>query len=223
MGYNSMKNFLAFGVSLSLLFASACTTIDPFTGESKTSNTAKGTGIGAALGALGGLIVGDSERSVWTGAGIGALAGAGVGAYQDRQEQILRQELQQTGVSVSRRGDVIVLNMPSNVTFATDSDAVKADFYPVLVSVSRVLREFDQTLVNVNGHTDSDGDQGHNLDLSNRRAANVAQFLISQGNDIRRFRAIGFGETRPIASNASAEGKAANRRVEIEIDPRTAG
>ncbi len=210
-------------VALAALILSACTT-DPFTGQQKVSNTAIGAGTGAALGALGGLIVGKNtnaktRNAVLIGAGIGALAGGGVGAYQDRQEARLRQELQNTGVSVSRVGDEIVLNMPSNITFATGQADIKPEFFRVLNSVALVLKEFNRNLVNVYGHTDSDGSDAFNQQLSERRAVNVSQYLVSQGTDGRRYYVVGYGEERPIATNATASGKAQNRRVEIRLVP----
>ena len=208
---------------LGLLLIAGCTT-DPYTGQQKVSNTAVGAGTGAALGALGGLIVGkttkaDTRKSVLIGAGIGALTGGGIGAYQDRQEARLRSELRNTGVSITRSGDVIILNMPSNITFGTDQDVIRAEFYRVLNSVAIVLREYNQTLVNVYGHTDSDGSDTYNQALSERRAVNVARYLVQQGTDQRRYHVVGYGEERPIASNATAQGKQANRRVEIQLEP----
>lgn len=214
-------------VSFAGLVLAACTT-DPYTGQQKVSRTAIGAGAGAAVGALGGLLVGkttnaDTRKSVLIGAGIGALGGGGIGLYQDRQEAKLRAQLQNSGVSVTRQGDVIILNMPSNITFGSDQAGIRPEFYPVLNSVAQVLKEFNQTLVNVYGHTDSDGSDVYNQQLSERRAVNVAQYLVGQGTDTRRYHVVGYGETRPIASNASMEGKAQNRRVEIQIAPLTQG
>jgi len=214
-------------ITVASLAISACVTTDPYTGQQKASNTALGTGIGAAAGALGGLIVGeatdaDTRKSVLLGAGIGALTGGGIGLYMDHQEAELRAQLQGTGVSVTRVGDNIVLNMPSNVTFDTDQDTIKSQFHPVLSSVSLVLNKFNRTLVDINGHTDSDGSDDYNYNLSQRRATSVANFLSYSGIDPRRFVIRGYGESQPIASNATAAGKAANRRVEIQIVPLTA-
>ncbi|MFD0917456.1 OmpA family protein [Pseudahrensia aquimaris] len=211
--------------SIAALTLTACTT-DPYTGQQKVSRTAIGAGAGAAVGALGGLIVGkttnaSTRKSVLIGAGIGALTGGGVGLYQDRQEAKLREELANTGVSVTRQGDVIILNMPSNITFATDQADIRSEFFRTLNSVALVLKEFDQSLVNVYGHTDSDGSDSYNQQLSERRAVNVAQYLVQQGTDSRRYQVIGYGEAQPIASNATEEGKARNRRVEIQIAPLT--
>ncbi|HEV7418049.1 MAG TPA: OmpA family protein [Tianweitania sediminis] len=203
------------------LLVGACTT-DPYTGQQKISNTAGGAAIGAGLGALGGMLVGgDDRRNALIGAGIGALAGGAAGAYMDRQEAELRAQLQGTGVSVSRMGDRIVLNMPSNITFATDQDAVMPGFYGTLNAVALVLKKYNQTIVDVNGHTDSQGSDAYNYGLSQRRASSVADYLSAQGVDGRRFAVNGYGETQPIASNASEAGRAQNRRVEIYVTPIT--
>ncbi len=199
----------------------ACTT-DPFTGEQKVSNTAGGAALGALAGAgLGLLGGGNDRRNALIGAGIGALAGGAVGAYMDNQEAELRAQLQGTGVSVTRIGDQIVLNMPSNITFPTDQDAVKAAFYPTLNSVALVLKKFNRTTVDVYGFTDDTGSEQHNFDLSQRRALSVANYLSGQGVDSRRFAVTGFGESRPVASNATEAGRAQNRRVEIQLSPLT--
>ena len=221
---NSMiKKFLILAVSAA--FLNACTTTDPYTGEQKVSNTAGGAAIGAGVGAVAGLLIGHSPASrrnaALIGAGVGALAGAGIGNYMDQQESELRAQLQGTGVSVTRVGDRIILNMPSAITFDIDRDAVKPEFYPTLNSVAIVLRKFNRTLIDVNGHTDSTGSLQHNQDLSERRAGSVASYLSSQGIDQRRVSAVGFGPTQPVATNATEAGRAQNRRVEIQIAPIT--
>ncbi len=205
-------------------FAAACTT-DPFTGERQMSNTAGGALLGAGAGALVGLAVGGTgvaqRNAALIGAGVGPLAGGAIGAYMDQQEAELRAQLQGTGVSVTRNGDYIILNMPSNITFATDQDAVSTQFYPTLNSVALVVQKYNRTLIDVYGHTDSTGSDAHNLDLSQRRALSVASYLNAQGVDNRRFSIVGYGKTRPIASNATPEGRALNRRVEIQLFPLT--
>lgn len=203
----------------------ACST-DPYTGEQKASNTAIGAGTGALLGGAAGALLGATTKlktgnTALIGAGLGALAGGGVGLYMDNQETKLRQRLEGSGVSVTRQGDNIILNMPSNITFASDQSDIKPNFYEVLNSVALVLKEFNQTLVDVNGHTDSDGSDQYNEELSSRRANAVAQYLVSQQLDSQRFSVQGLGESQPVASNASASGKAQNRRVEIQIVPLT--
>ena len=207
------------------LLVAACTT-DPFTGEQKISNTAIGAGTGALLGTATGLIIGQNtsastRKAMLIGAGVGALAGGGVGLYMDNQEAKLRQRLEGSGISVTREGEDIILNMPSNVTFATDSADLKPKFFETLNSVAIVLDEFNRTLVDVTGHTDSTGSAGHNQQLSERRAATVAEYLVAQGNNPQRFQVIGMGQNEPIASNSTAEGRAENRRVEIRIVPLT--
>jgi len=202
-----------------------CQTLDPYTQESKTSRATKGAAIGAAAGAVVGLISGDDaverRQHAMIGAGIGALAGGAVGNYQDRQEAELRAELQGTGVSVTRMGDNITLNMPGNVTFATDSADLSPAFFDVLTSVSKVLQEFDKTVVEVAGHTDSTGSDSYNQTLSVRRATSVAQYLQSHGIRSERLLTVGMGESRPVADNGTADGRQANRRVEITMVPLT--
>jgi outer membrane protein OmpA-like peptidoglycan-associated protein len=201
--------------------AAGCTT-DPYTGQQKISNTAAGAGLGAVAGAgLGLLAGGDDRRNALVGAGIGALAGGGIGLYMDQQEAELRAQLQGTGVSVTRNGNQIILNMPSNITFDTDQDQVKSEFYATLNSVGLVLKKFNQTLVDVYGHTDNTGSDSYNQALSQRRASSVASYLTSQGIDGRRFYVNGLGESQPIASNGSESGRAQNRRVEIQLTPLT--
>lgn len=180
-----------------LVFTAACTTTDPFTGQQRVSNTAGGAALGAAAGAgLGLLAGGDDRRNALIGAGIGAIAGGAVGNYMDRQQAELRAQLQGTGVSVTRVGNNIILNMPSNITFATDQDQVVPAFFPTLDSVALVLQRYNQTLINVYGHTDSTGDDSYNQALSQRRAQSVANYLGGRGVNPQRFLVSGFGESR---------------------------
>ncbi|EKF41062.1 OmpA family protein [Nitratireductor indicus] len=204
------------------LTAGCVTSTDPYTGQQKISNTAGGAALGALAGAGVGLLAGgDDRRNALIGAGIGALAGGAVGSYMDQQEAQLRGQLQGTGVSVTRQGDYIILNMPSNITFATDSSTIQPAFYGTLNSVALVLQKYNRTLVDVFGHTDSTGNDNYNLQLSQRRAGAVANYLTGQGVNGQRFAVIGEGETQPIASNATPEGRAQNRRVEIRLSPLT--
>jgi len=211
---------------LLIVFLSACTTLDPYTGEKKTSNAAKGAGIGAATGVAVGLITGDDsaerKKHALILAGIGALAGSGVGHYMDRQEMELRQQLEGSGVSVVRDGDNITLNMPGNVTFGVDSSEINGSFYSVLDSVAIVLNEYDQTLVEIAGHTDSTGSDQYNYQLSQKRSASVVTFLSYKDVRLDRMISVGVGETMPLADNNSELGREQNRRVEITIVPVTA-
>ncbi len=201
--------------------AAGCQTLDPYTGETKTSNTTKGAAIGAVAGTIGGIIVGGSRKQVLIGAGIGALLGGGVGAYMDKQEKELRERLQATGVSVTRSGDYIILNMPGNVTFPTNSSDVNANFYPVLDSVAIVVNKYEKTYVDVIGFTDSTGALDYNQALSERRAGSVASYLESQQVLQQRLVVSGRGPSNPIASNDTPDGRALNRRVEIVLTPLT--
>jgi outer membrane protein OmpA-like peptidoglycan-associated protein len=211
--------------ALAVAAVAACQTIDPYTGETKTSNATKGAAIGAATGAVIGAISGDNNRerrkNAAIGAGIGVLAGGGIGYYMDQQEARLRQQLAGTGVSVTRSGDQIILNMPGNVTFATNQADIRADFYPVLDSVALVLDEYDKTLVEVVGHTDSTGSDAINQPLSERRAASVGAYLRSRGVIPQRLATFGVGSKYPVADNGSTQGRALNRRVEITLVPLT--
>jgi outer membrane protein OmpA-like peptidoglycan-associated protein len=205
------------------VLASACTTIDPYTREERTARAQRQAVIGAVSGAVAGLITGDSsmerKKRALVGAGLGALAGAAVGSYMDRQEARLRDELERTGVSVTRIGDNITLNMPGNVTFETDSAGLNANFFEVLNSVGLVLNEFEQTVIEVAGHTDSTGSDAYNQSLSERRAAAVASYLQTRGVRADRIITVGMGESRPVATNETAAGRQANRRVELTLVP----
>lgn len=204
-----------------------CKTLDPYTGEEQTSKATRGALIGAAAGAVVGLASGDDavdrRQRALIGAGVGALAGGSVGYYMDRQEEKLRAELEGTGVSVTRMGDNITLNMPGNVTFATDSADLNPAFFEVLDSVGKVLREFDQTVVEVAGHTDDTGAETYNQALSERRAQSVSQYLQARRISNQRLITVGMGELRPAADNETAGGRQANRRVEITMVPLTMG
>jgi len=206
-------------ILLSSLLLNACTTIDPYTREEKTSNVVKGTAIGAVSGAVIGVLAGDNRKSAMIGAGIGALAGGGIGYYMDVEEAKLRQELESTGVSVTRVGNSVVLNMPGHITFETGSSAISADFYRVLNSIAKVFNEYEKTYIDIYGHTDSVGSSSYNMHLSQRRADAVSRYLQTRGVLSQRLLTRGMGEDYPIASNNTAGGKAQNRRVEIKLTP----
>ena len=218
-----VNRFLKVAVIAAAVFAVAgCETVNPYTNETQTSKAAKGAGIGAAAGAVVGLLTkGDKLQNALIGAGVGALAGGGVGYYMDVQEAKLRQRLEGTGVTVTRMGDNITLNMPSNITFALNSSDLNAQFFNALDGVSMVLKEYDKTVIEVAGHTDSSGSDQYNQSLSERRAQAVAGYLGSHGVKTQRLITIGAGEGHPVASNDTEQGRAANRRVELTIVPVT--
>ncbi len=202
-----------------VLFMVGCTTVDPVTGERETNRTGTGAIIGAIAGAAAGTLAGgDDRRNAMIGAGVGALAGAAIGNYMDRTYQNLRERLAGSGVGVTRvNQSQILLNFPADLTFDFNRDDVKGQFVPTLMDVGRILREYDQTTVDVYGHADSVGSDAYNQDLSERRAMNVASVLMQGGVIRQRIAVQGFGESRPIASNATDDGRARNRRVEVYI------
>ncbi len=214
-------------------FGSSCMTYDPYTDEQQVSKATWGSAIGVATGAAAGAAIGaisgddkkERRKRALIGAGAGAVtggvAGGAAGYYMDRQEAKLRQRLRGSGVSVTRAGDEILLNMPGHVTFPVDRDEIRPEFFETLSSVGLVLEEFDQTLVEVSGHTDSSGSDAHNRELSQRRAESVAEYLASQGVFRERLLPEGYGESHPIADNGSEPGRQQNRRVEITLSPLT--
>lgn len=219
------SKLLLAGTSIAILLGgAACTTMDPYSSAPRRNNTATG----AIAGALGGAALGyltntsnseQGRKNALIGAGIGALGGAAVGAYMDRQQRELEAELSGSGVGVARQGDNLVLRMPSDVTFASNQSTITPRFNSTLDDVAGVLNRYDQSIIDIVGHADSDGADDYNLNLSRQRASSVAQALVSRNVLADRLYVDGRGESAPIASNASAEGKAQNRRVEILIRP----
>jgi outer membrane protein OmpA-like peptidoglycan-associated protein len=212
--------------ALAVNLGAGCQTTDPYTGETKTTSATYGALIGAGAGAAVGMISGNDAKQrrqrALIGAGVGALAGGAVGAYMDKQEDELRKVMRDSGVTVTRKGDDIILNMPGNVTFRTDSADLNAQFYKVLDGVALVAKKYDKTIIEVAGHTDSTGTADYNRQLSQRRASSVAGYLASRGVAQARIMTAAGGEDHPIASNATDEGRAANRRVEVTLAPLTA-
>lgn len=212
--------FLTMAALSALVATSACTT-DPETGQQRLSKAAIG-GLGGAVGGylLGDLVGGRRDRTEKIlGAGIGGLAGAGIGAYMDKQERDLRARTAGTDVQVVRQGDNLLLNLPSGITFAYDSSTVQPQFRQTLDQVADILSQYKQTYIDVYGHTDSTGSDSYNQALSERRAVAVADYLASRGVQPARIGTRGFGKSQPIASNDTDAGRAANRRVEIKIVP----
>lgn len=198
-----------------------CETVDTSNGVKTSSKTKSGALIGAGAGAVLGALSNKNDRrkNAVIGAGIGALAGAGVGAYMDRQSKDLRAQLESRGVYVTRQGDNIILNLPSDVTFSTGSADIAGSFLPVLDDVATILNQYPSTYIDVVGHADSQGSDAFNLDLSERRANATAGYLVARKVKSERIYVAGMGESRPIASNDTAEGRAKNRRVEITLRP----
>jgi outer membrane protein OmpA-like peptidoglycan-associated protein len=209
-------------LSAMLLVATACTT-DPYTGQHTINRTAVGIGVGALGGyLLGDLVGGDHDRNAKViGVGIGALAGGVVGNYMDQQEAELRRQTAGTGVDVYRQGDELVLRMPSGITFPVDSYDIQPQFQSTLDQVAQTLSSYNQTYIDVLGHTDSTGSDAYNQTLSDRRAQSVSDYLAGHGVARARIGIRGYGESQPIASNETDTGRSENRRVEIKVVPIT--
>jgi outer membrane protein OmpA-like peptidoglycan-associated protein len=213
---------------IACLALSACSTFDPYTGDEKATNTAKGAGIGAGVAAVVAYIankdeddIGKRNRRILQAATGGAAIGGGIGDYMDTQEAELRKQLRGSGVSVERDGNNINLIMPGNITFSSSKANIEQNFYSVLDSVVLVLKEFDKTLIVVAGHTDSSGSDALNQRLSVQRAQSVSGYLSTAGILNDRIESIGFGEKQPVANNNTDAGKELNRRVEITLLPIT--
>jgi outer membrane protein OmpA-like peptidoglycan-associated protein len=200
-----------------------CAQMEDMATSPDKAKTRKGAAYGAAAGVAVGLLTGGGNKfqAAMIGAAVGAIAGGSVGYYMDKQEAKLRQQMAGTGVDVVRKGDNITLDMPGGVTFAFNSSDLNAQFHPVLDKVATTLAEYDKTVIEVAGHTDSVGSDTYNQQLSERRANSVAAYLAAHGVPQPRMVTVGAGEGHPVASNDTEEGRAANRRVEITIVPVT--
>jgi outer membrane protein OmpA-like peptidoglycan-associated protein len=207
------------------LLVTACTTTDPYTRETEASKASKGAAIGAGVAAVVAAIDNrdadsrDRNQRVLKSAAAGAAIGGGIGYYMDLQEAKLREQLENTGVSVQREGNNLTLVMPGHITFASDSSDLRGDVNEVLHSVSLVLTEFDKTTIEVSGHTDSTGSDSYNQLLSESRANSVAAQLRGEGVASARINTQGYGESRPVADNSADSGRRLNRRVELQLIP----
>ncbi|MFK7943258.1 MAG: OmpA family protein [Paracoccaceae bacterium] len=185
-------------------------------------NTAIGAAAGAAIGAAAGTLVGGNDRrNALVGAGIGLLAGAAVGQYLDQQQRDLEAGLAGTGAEVERQGDQLLVNLPSSITFDTGSAQIKPEFQSSLDQVAQTFNKYPESYVDVVGHTDSRGSDAYNQQLSERRSGAVSNYLSNRGVNSARLASFGQGESAPVASNDTTEGRAANRRVELRITPAT--
>jgi outer membrane protein OmpA-like peptidoglycan-associated protein len=214
------KSALLVAVAATVSLA-GCAAMEDFAQNPEKEKTRQGAGIGAAGGAVVGLLVGGGWEGALIGAGVGALAGGAVGNYQDKQEAKLRKQMAGTGVDVVRKGDNITLAMPGNVTFGFDSAALSPEFHAVLDQVAGTLVEYNQTVIQIAGHTDSTGSHAYNMNLSQQRAGSVKSYLAGRGVPAQRMQTIGAGPDHPVADNSSEAGRAQNRRVEITIVPVT--
>ena len=212
---------LLIAASTAVLLA-GCASQNPYDNQPPSSNkTATYGGLGELAGAAAGALISHDDRGkgALIGAAIGGASGAGYGYYADKQEAELRQSMQGTGVEVQRQGDQIKLIMPGNITFATDSSEIVSNFYAPLNNLASSFKQFNQNTIEIVGFTDSTGSRQYNMDLSQRRAQSVATYLTAQGVDGTRLSTRGAGPDQPIASNATADGRAQNRRVEVNLRP----
>ncbi|MDH1262030.1 OmpA family protein [Pseudomonas sp. GD03944] len=199
-----------------------CASQNPYDQSAPSSNrTATYGGLGALAGAAAGALINHDNRGkgALIGAAVAGAAGAGYGYYADKQEAELRRSMEGTGVEVQRQGDVIQLIMPGNITFATDSAEIASSFYTPLNNLANSFRQYNQNDIEVVGHTDSTGAHAYNMTLSQRRAQSVVTYLQAQGVDATRLSSRGMGPDQPVASNATADGRAQNRRVEVTLRP----
>ena len=214
-----MKRKLLHIVVCSALVASltSCASLD----TNQKQGTAVGAGVGAGLGAVVGQVIGRDTKGTLIGAGIGAalggLAGNQIGSYMDKQEQALRNAMAGSeAASVQRNQEVLTATFKGEAFFDHDSAVLLSGGYTEIARIARVLNQYNQTMIEVGGHTDSTGSEQYNQQLSMRRAEAVKNALVQQGVNPARIRAVGYGESRPISSNL-----AMNRRVEITIVPMT--
>lgn len=206
--------------ALTALALSACVPVQQAATSPDYHKTRTGAGIGAGVGAVIGLLTrGDKFDNALIGAALGGVAGGAIGNYQDKQEAQLKQSMAGTGVEVVRKQDNITLDMPGGITFATNSADLNAAIYPILDKVAQSLTQYDQTMVEVAGHTDSTGSAEYNQALSLRRAQSVSAYLVGRGVRFQRLMVVGDGENHPVASNDTPDGRQANRRVELTIVP----
>ena len=212
--------------ALLVALVTGCASQNPYDSQSQQSSggmskTAKYGGLGALAGAVAGAAINHDNRGkgALIGAAVAGAAGAGYGYYVDKQEEELRRSMQGTGVEVQRQGDTIQLIMPGNITFATDSADIASSFYSPLNNLATSFRQYNQNSIEIVGHTDSTGSHAYNMNLSQRRAQSVANYLLAQGVDASRLSTRGAGPDQPVASNATADGRAQNRRVEVTLRP----
>ena len=205
----------------SALALAACAPAGPPLQNVGTTNTQQGAIIGGIAGAVTGAIADDDERArgAVLGGILGAAGGGAIGAVLDRQEARLRQQVGDQRIAITNTGEALVVTLPQDILFATDSAAVRPDLQDDLRAVAANLGEFPNSTVQVIGHADNTGTAAYNQQLSSRRAQSVAEVLTGAGVPGSRVVSLGRGEDQPIASNLTPEGRALNRRVEIVIRP----
>ena len=187
--------------------------------EGSMSYTTGGALSGAAAGALAGQLIGGNTKGTLIGTAAGALIGTAIGANLQKQENEFRNVLYNSGVEIVNTGSSILLNIPEGLTFNLNSSALKSQFTRHLNGIATVLNNYPKSKIVVTGHTDSTGSREYNMNLSQKRALSVGNYLVSRGVSANRFTVLGKGPDMPIAPNSTLEGRKANRRVTIEVLP----
>jgi len=199
----------------------ACTDPAQLSVDGTASKTKQGALFGGILGAgVGALVADNSTKGALIGAAAGAITGGAIGGQLDNQEAELRAQLANDGITIQNTGDRLIVSLPQDITFETDSSTVRPSLRSDLNKVADNLLQYPDSTVQIVGHTDSDGEAAYNLGLSQNRASSVADILQADGVTYDRLQTSGRGEEAPVASNLTDEGKAQNRRVEIVVIPR---
>jgi outer membrane protein OmpA-like peptidoglycan-associated protein len=220
--YGLMKTLIILS-AVTLFMVASCAT------ESKTKKgAAYGAGGGAIAGAIAGQLIGGNTESTLIGAAIGAAvggaAGAGVGHMMDKQEQEMRQALADSeAASIRREGNLLAITLRGDVAFDHDSAIVRPGLYTEIDRIANVMLQYPDTVIRVEGHTDSTGTEEYNMDLSARRADSVKNLIVQKGVAPVRLETMAFGESSPVATNDTEAGRQMNRRVEIKIAPKNYG
>lgn len=216
---NKLKTLLI--TSILTLAVTGCQTTrqNAYTGESEMNDTTSGALIGCATGALAGALI-NKGKGAAIGCAAGGAGGAAIGYQMDKQEAMLRQELVNSGIQIKRVGEQIKLVMSGDITFKTGRSDLTPSILPSLRSVAKVMNNFEDTMLIVEGHTDSVGKDAYNMQLSSVRAQTVQREIAVSGLSYSRIKAEAYGEMRPLCSNNTKSGQACNRRVELLIVPR---
>jgi len=213
---------IALASTAGILLLTACTDINTPTNNTN-QRTQEGIGVGALGGAIVGILSGDNAKERRRGAVVGAIVGGAAGGFignnLDKQAAELASAFDDDRIQIINTGEVLIVRMPEDLLFATDSTALRNELRNDLGALANNLQRYPGSTVEVTGHTDNTGSASYNQDLSSRRARAVASVLIANGVSSGRIRTFGAGEDQPIESNLSSEGRAKNRRVEIVIRP----
>lgn len=205
----SMKLLLSILICLGITF-SAC----------NANRKTKGGAIGAAAGGAAGAVIGNQFNNntavgAIIGAAVGGTAGVLIGNHMDKQAEELSSDLE--GAEVERVGEGIKITFDGGLMFGVDKEDLNTASQNSLRELAETLKKYEDTNILIEGHTDSSGEETYNMDLSERRAKSVRDFLVNEGVSRSRMTIEGYGELQPIASNDTPEGKQQNRRVEVAI------